>query len=184
MLARAAKGSAAGGFLQAEAAPTSGSYTPASSQIFGILNSMKDDFEKNLTQEQQEEMKAAADFAAMKAATDSQIAAGKEKLDETEGEHADNQKALSDAKEELGLTRDQRSKDVEFLRNLKLTCMDLDKQWEERSKTRSAETKAVSEAISVLTDDDNMDLLRQTAGFLQVDSDSEEGAEMKMRRSR
>jgi len=58
----------------------------------------------------------------------------------------------------------------------------LDKQWAERSKTRSTETKAVSEAISIITSDDNMDLLRQTAGgsFLQLDS--EEGAEAQMRR--
>merc|ERR1719398_648356 len=124
-------------------------------------------------------MKAVSDFKALAAAKTSQIAAGKDKLDEIEGEHADNQKALSDAKENLEMTRDQRSKDVEFLRNLKLTCMDLDKQWAERSATRGAETKAVSEAISVITDDDAMDLLRNTAGFLQIasSSDSAEGAE-------
>merc|ERR1719333_888688 len=99
-------------------------------------------------------MKAREDFTALSAAKTAQIASGKEKLDATEGEHADNQKALSDAKEELELTRQQRSKDVEFLRNLKLTCGDLDKQWAERSKTRATETKAVSEAIAIITDDD------------------------------
>jgi len=82
------------------------------------------------------------------------------------------------------MTREQRSKDVEFLRNLKLTCMDLDEQWGQRSKTRGAETKAVSEAISVITADDSMDLLRQTAGFLQINSDLEEGAEAKLLRKR
>merc|ERR1719377_297605 len=131
-------------------------------------------------------MKAAEDFKAMAAAKTAQITAAKAKLDEIEGEHADNQKAMSDNKEELELTREQRSKDVEFLRNLKLTCQDLDKQWAERSKTRSAETKAVSEAISVITADDSMDLLRDTVTFLQVDSatDLEEGAEAQMRRKR
>jgi hypothetical protein len=63
--------------------------------------------------------------------------------------------------------------------------MGLDKQWAERSTTRSTETKAVSEAISILTSDDSMDLLRHTAGsFLQLVSDSEEGAEAQMRRNR
>merc|ERR1719313_1224916 len=121
MLARSATGVAAG-FLQGGAAPTSGSYAPQSGQIFGIMKTMKEDFEQNLSQEQKEEMQAVADFKAMSAAKSSQIEAGKQKLDEIEGENADNQKALSDAKEELGLTRDQRSKDVEFLRNLKDTC--------------------------------------------------------------
>jgi len=181
LLSQSAKATAvAGGFLQSGAAPTSGSYAPQSGKIFGILKTMKEDFEKNLSQEQRDEMKAVEDFQAMSKAKASQIAAGKEKLDAFEGEHADNQKALSDAKEELEMTREQRSKDVEFLRNLKVTCGDLDRQWEQRSKTRSAETKAVSEAISVLTGDDNMDLLRQTAAFLQLDL--EEGVEAQMRR--
>jgi len=172
------------GFLQGAAAPSSGSYAPQSGQIFGILNAMKDDFEKNLSQEQKDEMQAASDFKSLSAAKTAQIVAAKAKLDETEGEHASNQKALSDAKENLEMTREQRSKDIEFLRNLKLTCNDLDKQWAERSETRAKETTAVSEAIKVITADDSMDLLRKTAGFLQIASDLEEGAEARMRRNR
>merc|ERR1719243_138399 len=134
---------------------------------------MKEEFEANLSEEQKAEEKAQADFEAMSKAKSEQIATGKEKLDALEGANADNQKALSDAKENLELTREQRSKDVEFLRNLKTTCMDLDKQWGERSKTRAAETQAVSEAIAIITADDNMDLLRQTVKLLQVDSNAE-----------
>jgi len=185
LLARSVQGTGkAGGFLQGALAPTAGSYSPQSGQIFGILKQLKEDFESNLSEAQKQEMKAAADFKEMAAAKSSQIDAGKEKLDEYEGQNADNQKALSDDKEELALTREQRSKDVEFLQNLKMTCMDLDKQWEDRSKTRSAENTAVSEAISILTADDNMDLLRQTVTLLQVGSvsDAEEGSEARARR--
>merc|ERR1719356_1682997 len=172
-LARSVEGAGkAGGFLQGALAPTAGSYSPQSGQIFGILKTLKEDFENNLSQAQKEEMKAIEDFEALSKSKTSQIATGKEKLDNTEGEHADNQKALSDAKENLELTRKQRSEDVEFLRNLKTTCMDLDNQWEERSKTRSAETKAVSEAIAIITEDDSMDLLRQTVSLLQEDSEA------------
>merc|ERR1719409_2507915 len=102
----------------------------------------------------------------MSAAKTEQIATAKEKLDNLEEANADNQKALSDAKENLELTREQRSKDVEFLQNLKTTCMDLDQQWERRSKTRTMETQAVAEALKIITADDSMDLLRNTAGFL------------------
>merc|ERR1719409_2400867 len=107
----------------------------------------------------------------MSAAKTEQIATAKEKLDMLEEANADNQKALSDAKENFELTKEQRSKDVEFLQNLKTTCMDLDQQWAQRSKTRAMETQAVSEALKIITADDNMDLLRNTAGaFLQVDA--------------
>merc|ERR1719443_1570360 len=144
------------------------------------LTTMKEEFEANLAQEQKDEEKAKADFEGMAKAKSEQIATGKEKLDALEGANADNQKALSDAKENLELTREQRSKDVEFLRNLKTTCMDLDQQWAQRSKTRAMETQAVSEALKIITADDNMDLLRNTAGFIQVNQESQ----MKMRRTR
>merc|ERR1719247_1253715 len=52
-LARAAsQATVAGGFLQGAAAPSSGSYSPQSGQIFGILNTMQEEFEANLSQEQ------------------------------------------------------------------------------------------------------------------------------------
>jgi len=180
ILERSAQASAASGAGFLQAAPTSGSYAPQSGVIFGILETLKEDFEKNLSQEQRDEMKAVEDFKGLSAAKTAQITSGKEKLDVNEGDNADNQKALSDAKENLELTREQRSKDVEFLRNLKLTCQDLDRQMEQRSKTRSQETIAVQEAISIITADDNMDLLRNSVSLLQV----EEGSEMRMRRSK
>jgi len=125
-------------------------------------------------------LKAQADFEAMSKAKTEQIATGKEKLDALEEGSADNQKALSDAKENFELTKEQRSKDVEFLQNLKTTCMDLDQQWAQRSKTRAMETQAVSEALKIITADDNMDLLRGTVKFLQVNTESQ----MRVRRSR
>jgi hypothetical protein len=173
ILARAAATSASPAFLQAGAAPSGGSYAPQSGQIFGILTTMKEEFEANLGQEQKDEAKAIADFEAMSKAKQEQIDTGKEKLDALEEGNADNQKALSDAKENLENTREQRSKDVEFLRNLKLTCQDLDKQWAQRSKTRGQETAAVAEAISIITSDDSMDLLRNSVSLLQVDSQAQ-----------
>merc|ERR1719408_1213686 len=110
VLARAAKESRPA-FLQAGAAPSGGSYAPQSGQIFGILTTMKEEFEGNLAEEQKAEEKAKADFEAMSKAKSEQIETAKEKLDTLEAANADNQKALSDAKENLELTRDQRSKD-------------------------------------------------------------------------
>ena len=39
-------------------------------------------------------------------------------------EHSSVTKALSDTNEDLGLTTEQRSADVEFLRNMRLKCQD------------------------------------------------------------
>jgi len=181
--AGAAKGAASSAFLQAkEEQPIFKSYSTQSSQIYGILTQMLEEFEAQLSKSQKDELKAAADYEALAKAKEEQIAVGKEKLDDLEEGHAANQKALSDAKEDLELTRKQRSEDVEFLRNLKLTCNDLDSQWEKRSKTRSAEIAAVSEAIAILTEDDNRELLHKTVTFLQL-SNLRNGASAMARRN-
>ena len=105
-----------------QTAPASESYSAASNGIFGIMKQMLDEFQGDLNTKQEDEQRAATDFDAMNAAKSKQISVGKEKLDDMEADGASNTKALSDAKENLELTRNQRTADVEFLRNLKLTC--------------------------------------------------------------
>lgn len=179
-LSRSAKKASA--FVQSDVAPTAGSYSPQSGSIFGILQSMKDEFESNLSQLQKDELKQRADFEELSKAKTEQIAVGKEKLDNMESEYAANGKLLSDGKEDLELTRQQRASDVEFLSNLRLTCQDLDHQWAERSKTRGEETTAVAEAIAILSEDDNRELLAKTVSLLQVKSAADSA--MAARRSR
>mmetsp|Transcript_2851 Transcript_2851/g.7387 ORF Transcript_2851/g.7387 Transcript_2851/m.7387 type:complete len:628 (-) Transcript_2851:388-2271(-) len=174
-----------GAFLQAgDAQPLYESRSSArSAGIFGVLTQMMEEFESQLSQEQKDEMKGAADYAELKVAKEDQIAAGEKKLDEMEGQDAANQKALADAKEDLTMLREQRSKDVEFLQNLKITCGNIDTQWDRRSKTRAAELTAVAETIAILTEDDNREHLAKTVSFLQERSVSQAEAELAMRRS-
>merc|ERR1719375_2261835 len=63
-------------------------YAPQSGQVIGILSQMKDEFEANLSQAQKEELKAADDYAKMKAAAEAQIASDSERLDNMEEENA------------------------------------------------------------------------------------------------
>jgi hypothetical protein len=184
-LAAAAAKVSGGSFMQKGAQPAGAgeSYAPASGVIFGILKQMKEDFETSLSQSQKDEIRAQDDYAALKQTKEEFIAAAKAKLESMEQEFAANKKANFDAKEDLELTRETRSADVEFLRNLKIVCGDLDHQWEQRSKTRSEEIKAVSEAIAVITEDDNADMLRKTVTFVQIISVRSSAAE-KMLRSR
>mmetsp|Transcript_144949 Transcript_144949/g.263570 ORF Transcript_144949/g.263570 Transcript_144949/m.263570 type:complete len:761 (-) Transcript_144949:73-2355(-) len=170
-------------FMQASAkAPGYESYSARSTTIFGILTQMLEEFEASLSQAQKDELKAAEDFAALSKTKTEQIAAGKAKLDAMEGEAASNSKALSDDNDDLDATSAQRSADVEFLRNLKLTCQDLDRKYEERTTTRAEEVKAVSEAIAVLTEDDAKEHLAKTTSLLQEQSDTNSVA--KARRSK
>jgi hypothetical protein len=154
------------GFLQHKGTQpgrtNSGSYTPQSGAIFGILNQMKDEFESNLSQMQKDEAQSASDFAELKKAKTAEIAAGKAKLKEKTFGLADSDDFLADAKEDLTSTRDALASDVAFLSDLNLRCQQSDKDWELRSKTRSDEIAAVSEVISMLSDDDAFDLFGKT----------------------
>jgi len=183
VLERSARQANSNGFLQSEQPTGAKSYSAASNAIFGIMETMLTDMEKRLATIQKEEEKAKEDFEELTAAKNEGIDTGKVKLDEMQGEDAGNGKALSDAKEDLELTRKTRSADVKFLRNLKLTCQDLDRQWEQRSKTRSDEIKAVAEALAIITSDDNREMLYKAQGFFQISASTEEGAEMQMRRA-
>jgi peptidoglycan hydrolase CwlO-like protein len=151
-------------------APHLDGYSSQSGQIFGIINSMKDNFEANLSDGQKEEMAAVEAFKQLKSTLNSQIDATSKALANSKAEFADSSKKLADAKEELEETRDVRAADVEFLRNLKVTCGDIDNQWALRQKERADETAAVGEAISILTSDDNRELLAKTVSFAQIRS--------------
>jgi len=182
----AAKANQKTSFLQADAKqPMFQSYASQSDGIYGILTQMLEEFEADLKRIQGDDSTAGTDYAAMAKAKEAQIEAGKTKLDELEGGNAANQKALSDAKENLQLTTEQRAADVEFLRNLKLQCNDLDAQWEARSKTRSEEIVAVSETIQILTEDDNHEQLKAGGvALLQVDEAEASASQMRMRKTK
>merc|ERR550537_1531984 len=77
--AKEAKGSASAFVQGSSEGPAS--YAPQSSQIFGILKTMKEEFETNLSQAQKDEMKAVEAFKELSASKTAQIEAGKEKLD-------------------------------------------------------------------------------------------------------
>merc|ERR1719359_2707914 len=56
--------------------------------------------------------------------------------------------------------------------NLKETCQMTDQEFEERTKTRAEEVKAVSEALAILSSDDAHDTFTSTFNFLQKSSKS------------
>merc|ERR1740138_954662 len=86
ILARAARQAAA--LVQTGQPAPFQSYAPQSSQIFGILKQMKEEFEGDLSSSQKAELKAAEEFKVLEAALSNAIDAGAAKLDEMEEEFA------------------------------------------------------------------------------------------------
>merc|ERR1719387_2268916 len=172
----------AGTSLVQQPSANAGSYSSGSGVIFGILEQMKEDFEKELGDITGAEQKAVIDYKNFYEELISNLEIAKKKLDMYQAEYYKNKKLLIDAKQLLELVRAQRSKDVEFLRNLRLTCQELDHQWALRTKARMAEIKAVSEALAILQDDDNREATAKAIALLEEESTTTARAQMLQRR--
>jgi len=57
-----------------------------------------------------------------------------------------------------------------FLKNMKETCGNADKNWEQRKKARQAEMEAVAETIAILAEDEAKDAAAGTYSFVQRSS--------------
>merc|ERR1719443_2856834 len=68
--------------------PGFNSYAPQSGQVYGILKQMKEQFTQSLSETQKAELQAQEQFKALKAAKESEIAAGKKLVEETQADLA------------------------------------------------------------------------------------------------
>jgi hypothetical protein len=156
-------------FIQAQ--PSSdGSYAPASGQIFGILEQMKETFETNLAATQKDENANQELFESVKAAKDAELAAGRKQIDTKTEELATTDEKNAEAKQNVKDTKLSLAADEEFLAMLKETCSRMDAEWEARQKTRSMEMEACSKALAVLTSDEAHDMFAKTFNFMQTGS--------------
>merc|ERR1719469_292018 len=138
------------------------SYAPQSGAICGILKQMKETFETNLSASQKDEMANQKAYEELKAAKETEIAAGQEQIDTKTQELADTDEKNAQAKEDVEDTKKSLSADEQFLMMLKEKCSMTDGEWEERQKTRQLEIEACSKALAVLSSDDAHDLFTKT----------------------
>jgi hypothetical protein len=141
-----------------------------SSEIFGILKSMKESFEINLKDSQDDEKAAVEAYTNLKAGKDDEIAAATTQKDTKEAQAADTVEALAQAKEDLASATETLEADEKFLADLKERCSNMDAEFAARKKMRALEMTAVAEAISILTSDDSREQFDATVAFTQISS--------------
>jgi len=138
-------------FLQTE--------TPASGEIFGILKQMKESFEVNLKKAQEDEAKGVEEYNSLKKAKSEELAAGKTALANKEEELADTDEKLASSRSDLEDTNDALDADTKFMADLKEKCTNMDAAYAARTKVRTEEQEAVSEALNIVTSDEARDLM-------------------------
>mmetsp|Transcript_948 Transcript_948/g.2068 ORF Transcript_948/g.2068 Transcript_948/m.2068 type:complete len:663 (+) Transcript_948:88-2076(+) len=156
------------------------SYAPQSGQIFGILNEMKEQFEKNLAAARTSELAAKENYAQLKSSKEEEISAAQDSISEKESDLADSNEDLANAKSDLEDTTEAQSADTAFLGELRAKCSASEEEYQERKKTRADESGAVAEALSILDSPETFKLFGETTtqksletqrqGFLQLGS--------------
>mmetsp|Transcript_79086 Transcript_79086/g.177148 ORF Transcript_79086/g.177148 Transcript_79086/m.177148 type:complete len:738 (-) Transcript_79086:92-2305(-) len=137
-------------------------YAPKSGQIVGILKQMKETMEKDLAEITGTEEAAIADFNALVAAKDKEIKANTKAIEEKLQREGEAGVEIVNLKEDLEDTKKSLAEDQQFLADLTKGCDTKAAEWEERSKTRAEELKAIAETITILNDDDALDLFKKT----------------------
>merc|ERR1719387_1610980 len=100
-----------------------------------------------------------------------ELAAGRTAVENKGNELADADGQKAQAAEDLSDTNAQLETDKSFLADVKSRCAAMDKQFADRTAMRQEETKAVSEALAILQDDDAKDLMSRST-FLQLSAAS------------
>lgn len=162
------------------------SYGSQSGQIFGVLEQMKEDFERDLSDAQKSEQKQDAAFREVKAAKEDEIAAGRALVAKLDGEIADLRAKHAAAFSQLEDTQAQLALDRTFLANLKEKCAQTGVEFEARVKDRLVEIVAVADTIKILNEDTSFDNFEKTVNvaLLQTSSRDSESEEMQQRLGR
>jgi len=146
-------------------------YAPASAEIVGILKQMKDEFEKDIAEEQAAESAAIQTYEEMVAAKKKEIESLTMAIEEKMTRVGELGVEIATMKNDLEDTQEDLAEDIKFLEDLKKNCAMKAKEWEAICKSRSDELIALQETIKILNDDDALELFKKTipsASFLQI----------------
>jgi predicted nucleic acid-binding Zn-ribbon protein len=153
------------------------SSTGASDQIVGILKAMKDDMEAELKEAIADEEKSVAGYNDLKASKEKEVEMATEAIETKMARQGELAVSLVQTKDALEDAIEESADSSKFLATLEKDCGTKEKEMAERTALRNQEIAAISEAISILNDDDALDVFKksmpssfvQAPGFLQKD---------------
>merc|ERR1719199_282481 len=123
-------------------------------EILGIMKQMKESMEANLAEAEADEAKAKAGFADLEASKNKEIEVATESIESKTVRSGELAVSVVQTKDALEDTIQEVADTEKFISQLDSQCATKEKEWAERSKMRAMEVEAISEAISILNDDE------------------------------
>jgi len=169
-------------------------YSPVSGEIVGILKSMKDEMEKTMKDTETTETSSASGFEDLKAAKDKEIEIASEAIESKTKRVGELAVAIVQSADSVEDATGEKADAEKFLSTLGTQCKEKAAAFSEREKMRTEEVSAISEAISILNDDDALDVFKKAVpaaliqsggkaykkvGFLQVHAGAAEAKLLK-----
>jgi hypothetical protein len=143
-----------------------------SDTILGVLDGMNKDFQTDLKQLQDTESASIKAFQELKEAKEQEIKAGTALLEKKKMEKADADEEAAVKKQEIKDTVGDLEADQAFAQEVIAKCAVMDKEYDQRVKTRAEESQTISKAVEVLDADEAHDLFSKSVSFLQVFADT------------
>lgn len=149
-------------------------YAPASGQIVGILEQLKETMSKDLKSVNDAEKASIASYEELMAAKKKEIAALTAAIEDKTERVGEAKVEIVQMKQDLSDTQKALVEDKEFLAGLDKNCADKTSEHEANMKVRAEELVAIADTIKVLNDDDALDLFKKTlpsassASFVQM----------------
>lgn len=146
------------------------SYNSRSGAIFGMLEEMKSQIDRDLAAAHKAEITAEIGFQKLRSTKEAEIEVASKSIEEKTQELADTNDKVAQAKTDLEDTRDALSSDEKFLVDMQAKCKTAAEDYATRSATRQDEIAAIGETIQILTEDESRDLISKSISFLQMRS--------------
>jgi len=136
-------------------------YAPSSGQITGILKQLGDMMSANLADATASENESIKTFDGLMSAKAKEVEANTQAVETKTIRNGELSVSIVNAKNDLSETQATLVADKKFLANLDKNCAARAAQWDVIVKTRNEELLALSETISLLTDDDSLELFKK-----------------------
>jgi hypothetical protein len=139
-----------------------GENAPGSGEILGMLKAMKDELSRDIASLTKNEEAAVSGFASMKASKEKEIEFADESIESKKERIGALAVSVVQLKDVIEDSAKEAADAKKFAATLEKQCAAKKKEWDVRCKQRSDEIAAIGEAISILNDDDALDVFKKS----------------------